>query len=91
MSKKATMAAMAELHRQMAEVLGLALQGEVDEEGNTRPPSAAVLAQVNAFLKNNNISADVENDPATKALAEAAHKLPFQTQVDEDGHPISVN
>lgn len=88
MSHKATMAKLAELHRQFAEVLTEALQPQPDEDGVVRLPSAAVMAQVNAFLKNNNISADVDTDPATKALAVARHALPFPTQVDADGHPV---
>jgi hypothetical protein len=90
MSKKASMDKLADLHRQLAEALTDALETSTDPEtGETVKPSAAVMAQAIAFLKLNNITADAETDPATKALAEAARKLPDFTNIGDDGHPVA--
>jgi hypothetical protein len=89
MSKKASMDKLAELHRQLAEALTEALEGSTDPDtGAKEPPSAAVMAQAVAFLKLNNITADAEDNPATKRLAEAARRLPSFTDVGDDGHPV---
>lgn len=90
MSKKATMDKLAALHSQLADALSEALETTTDPEtGAAEKPSAAVMAQAIAFLKLNNITADVETDPATKRLAEAARRLPDFTNIGDDGHPVA--
>ena len=66
-----------ELHAQLAqELLDIVRNGVpvFDKEGNelgTRKATAAELSVAVAFLKNNDITADLDDSDATKALREA--------------------
>lgn len=79
MSNRASDELLGELHTLQAEVLLEALRamkaGDVDEDGNTvKMVNASVLAQVNAFLKNNGVEALPEADGS--ALGDLADELP---------------
>ena len=73
----ASEAILKELHAQLAqELLGIVRNGVpvFDKEGNetgTRKATAAELSVAVAFLKNNEITADLNDSDATRALREA--------------------
>ena len=77
MSTSASEAILKELHSQLAQELLDILRNGVpvfDKEGNetgTRKATAAELSVAVAFLKNNEITADLNDSDATRALREA--------------------
>ena len=87
------------LHELVAAALTEQVQGyeEEDKEGVTRlvRPSPALLGAATAFLKNNNITADVEDNAALRDLgaalkARSKKKLP-QAMLDDAAEAYSTS
>ena len=72
MSKAAKVDFLEQLHAAVARVLTDAMSGEIDEEGNERPPSPQMIAQAIKFLKDNGV------EPARDADHSALNKLQEQ-------------
>lgn len=80
MSKKASKDTLAALHGAVARVFAEYLDNP-GEEGI----SAAMMAQIINFLKNNGINADLEKSPEGRRLLDS---LPFTT-TDATGNPVN--
>ena len=76
MTKAANMKALEALHAKVAEVLRDALDGEIDGEGNVRPPSPAIIDKVLRFLPDNGVepAKDIDNS-ALDTLAAKVQKF----------------
>lgn len=80
----ATDKALGDLHKQVAETLTEVVKVGTDDDGNPVPPPAAYLGAAIAFLKNNNITADVTTNAALSELSEALKRRAQKRTPDAD-------
>jgi hypothetical protein len=81
---KAKKTTLTDLHSRLAEVLTDALDTTTDQDGKTVGPNAAILNVARQFLKDNQITADLDKSPELSKLNERLNSLPSFAEDDDE-------